>query len=948
MLYFRSHRQGFKNAQEIAGQDLTVLLESGRRRLEEREFVEKMTSQVQEQHQYIGTMQEALSFHLEEVGTLQQIKNDLEQNNRNLEQNNRNLVEHLWQRDQEIARLEYLQRETWLSRESYRRQYEIVINSKRFRLFEALSELLHGRQIGWQIRELLRILLPSAWRERGRRWRLQIKSPGSAGRRLGIKFKEKINFYAVRLFDSHRYQQQNYGDNPLLTLVVDCDASGNPLTVLYASLKEQTWSNFSIIFLVSAGDHELAQKLNTEITRDKRSDWKVLITELNSSVGLFNQALATAEGKYIVSLRSADVLIPTFLEECLLLLEASPPHFFIQSENRSEIPVSVSPELVSPAASLHENRFRALIFPRLAGLEVKGYDETLSAGYAAWELYLKLLRSGYVGSLLAVRISRGLVCEAEPAASNFVDAISEKERIVDLHRAYFVKSERRILRRARQYWRVTQPLLNLLPESNTVRKNALWLDLRASHLPEHLFLRLMARPEDPDIPLIITINKRWQSFFRYNKKAGMQVYLPESYHLQGREDYCCNYLQAAYQLRQISINDILQTPISDLNSHSDKLSILYVAPWLITGGADTMTVDWFNQLKPSWNDKYFATTIYRDHNWLPKIAESARGIYNLPELGCRDQASMTAFLLEFIDLYKIDILHIMNSEMAFNALPELKGKFPDLKVVAQFHCFDYSPEGQPVGYAFTVPPRYDHLIDRYNLEYSRLGEEIAGFYPYIESSKFKVIHGCVDGSLYDPENRQPRMEIAACRQAAGLNILFIGRLDRQKQPLRLLEIAVGLRSRGISFVMHIIGDGSLDSRKKEFIAELQQQGLADQVKFYGEQPQELLVDWYLIADILLLTSDWEGIPMVLYQAMAMAVVPVVSDVGGCAELITPACGYLVTERENPAAYLAAIAELTDDKRRHKMASAARQRMLEHFSLAELDHEYQILYEDLVK
>jgi len=942
MLYFHNHRQGFKSVQEIAGPDLTVLLESGRRGLEEREFVEKLTIQAQEQHQYIGSLQEALAFHLEEITTLKEIKTGLEHNNQNL-------VERLWQRDQEIARIEHLQRETWQSRESYRQQYEMVINSKRFRLFEALSGLRHGRQIGWQLRELLRIVLPSVWRERGRRWRSQIKSPGSLGRSLGKKFKRKIDFWVTRLFNSHRYRQQDYGENPLLTLVVDCDSGGDPLTDLFASLKEQTWSDFTVVFLVSCGDHELEHKITEEIVQDGCSDWVVLTTELATTVGLFNQALATAAGKYIVSLRSADELIPTFLEECLLLLEASPPHFFIQSENQSEISNERNPEAVDPVVSLHENHFRALVFSRQTGLEVEGYDETLSFTYAAQEFYLKLLRSGGVGRRLPARVSRGLVCELEPVDSGVVANVSEKEAIINRHQAYFIKHERRLLRRTRQYWQVTQALSNLLPESNTEKKNALWLDLTAtSQLPESLFIRLMARKEDSKTPLIVTIDKRWQSFFRYNKKASLQVYQPQSYHLQGQEDYFYSYFKAAYQLRQISVDEILQTSVAGDNNCSDRLRVLYIAPWLITGGADTMTVDWFCQLKSSWSDKFFVTTIFRDHNWLPKIAEAAQGIYNLPELGCRDQAAMTEFLLEFIVLQKIDILHIMNSEIAFNALPELKEKFPNLKVVVQFHCFDYSPDGQPAGYAFSVPPHHDHLIDRYNLEYARLGEELVQLYPYIDSSKFKVIHGCVDSTFYDPEGCRPRAEIAACRQDPGLNLLFIGRLDRQKQPVRLIGIAAALRSQGIPFVVHVIGDASLESQKKEFLDGLREQGLTDQVRFYGEQPLETMVDWYLIADILLLTSDWEGVPMVLYQAMAMAVVPVVADVGGCAELVTPDCGYLIADRGDPGAYVMAIKELVDDQRRQVMAATARRRVFEHFSLAGLDHEYRNLYEDIMK
>jgi len=942
LLYFHHHRQGFKSVQEIAGSELAVLLESGRRCLEEREFAEKLAAQVQEQYQYIGTLQEALNFHLTEIETLQKIK-------RELEQQHQDLVAGLWQRDQEIARIEHLQRETWQSRESYRQQYEMAINSRRYRLFEALSGLRHRQQVGRQLKELLRIMLPSAWLENIRSWRFRIKSPKVVSRIFKDELRQKLGSCAVRLFDSHRYCQQKYESQPLLTLVVDCDKRADPLTAVYASLKEQTWTDFAVVFLVADGDREQEQELVSAITRDKFENWQVLVTELNTSVGLFNQALATATGKYIVSLSSVDKLVPTFLEECLLLLEASPPHFFLQSDNHLKGRAEGSAAPVEAPAALDEDGCRVLMFSRQAGIEVEGYDETLSTNYAAWEFYLKRLKSGGVGCGLEARLDDGLARELDPGSDLVAGDLSDRDRIVSRHRDDFIKYEPRLRRLVRQYWRVSQPLTNLLPEPERVKKPVLWLDLtEVSTLPEAFFIRLMARVEDPACPLVITIDKRWQSFFRYNRKTGFRVYQPECYHLQGCKDYFYDYFKAVYQLRQIGVDDIMQIPESGFSRPHDRLRILYVAPWLITGGADTMTVDWFRRLKSDWSEKYFATTIRREHNWLPKIVETARSIYNLPESGCRDQAAMTDFLIELIALHQIDILHIMNSEIAFNALPELKEKFPALKVVAQFHCFDYTPEGKPVGYALDVPRRYDRFIDAYNLEYFRLGEDIRQVYPYLESAKFKVIHGRVDSVFYNPVGRLLRPGIAAYRRDVGLNLLFIGRLDRQKQPLRLLAIAAALRAQGILFTMHVIGDANLESQKKAFLEALREENLADQVCYYGEQPLESMVDWYQIADVLLLTSDWEGVPMVLYQAMAMAVVPVVADVGGCAELVSPDCGYLIAERDNPEAYLEAIKELQDDEHRQKLARAARLRMREDFSLAELDREYRTFYEDIMK
>ena len=56
--------------------------------------------------------------------------------------------------------------------------------------------------------------------------------------------------------------------------------------------------------------------------------------------------------------------------------------------------------------------------------------------------------------------------------------------------------------------------------------------------------------------------------------------------------------------------------------------------------------------------------------------------------------------------------------------------------------------------------------------------------------------------------------------------------------------------------------------------------------------------------------------------------------------VTPACGYLVAEKENAQAYVSAIRELLDNQRRQEMGALARQRMFDHFSVAGLDLEYR--------
>ena len=93
------------------------------------------------------------------------------------------------------------------------------------------------------------------------------------------------------------------------------------------------------------------------------------------------------------------------------------------------------------------------------------------------------------------------------------------------------------------------------------------------------------------------------------------------------------------------------------------------------------------------------------------------------------------------------------------------------------------------------------------------------------------------------------------------------------------------------------------------------------------------------ADIFLLPSLIEGIALALFEAMALESVPVVSDVGGQRELVTPECGTLVPlgePRQELADYVAALKPLLENPElRRKKAAACRKRVIDHFTLDQM-------------
>jgi len=124
-----------------------------------------------------------------------------------------------------------------------------------------------------------------------------------------------------------------------------------------------------------------------------------------------------------------------------------------------------------------------------------------------------------------------------------------------------------------------------------------------------------------------------------------------------------------------------------------------------------------------------------------------------------------------------------------------------------------------------------------------------------------------------------------------LNILFAGRLVSVKRPELFLRLASELLFQLASPLLNfkIVGDGPLRSQLEKLAIDL---GLMDKgVTFLGERSDMDQV--YQAADILVLTSEHEGTPNVVLEAMSHGIPVVATKVGGVPEVVTEGTGILV-------------------------------------------------------
>ncbi|MEQ1566606.1 MAG: glycosyltransferase, partial [Myxococcota bacterium] len=148
--------------------------------------------------------------------------------------------------------------------------------------------------------------------------------------------------------------------------------------------------------------------------------------------------------------------------------------------------------------------------------------------------------------------------------------------------------------------------------------------------------------------------------------------------------------------------------------------------------------------------------------------------------------------------------------------------------------------------------------------------------------------------------------------------LAVGRHMEQKDYPNLLDALVGLRDRP-RWQVAIVGTGPLLDAT---VAGVRERRLEDRVRVLGLRTD--VADLMKAADGYVMSSAWEGLPIVLLEAGASALPLVATDVGGNREVVTDGAGHLVPPRDAPA-LARAMREVMDAPQDARRATGARAR-----------------------
>lgn len=189
--------------------------------------------------------------------------------------------------------------------------------------------------------------------------------------------------------------------------------------------------------------------------------------------------------------------------------------------------------------------------------------------------------------------------------------------------------------------------------------------------------------------------------------------------------------------------------------------------------------------------------------------------------------------------------------------------------------------------------------------------------------KIRIVHCGVDPALY----REPGPE----RDDDETRLLFVGRIAPVKGLRLLVDALARLKDEAPDLRLTLVGDGP---DRKMIEAAVTAAGLGDRVRFTGYLSQAEVAEELKAADIAVLPSFAEGVPVFLMEALASGKPVIATQVGGMGELVQHGENGLIVPPGDTDGLVEAIRALASDPdRRAAMGAAGREKVTAEFDIA---------------
>ncbi len=374
--------------------------------------------------------------------------------------------------------------------------------------------------------------------------------------------------------------------------------------------------------------------------------------------------------------------------------------------------------------------------------------------------------------------------------------------------------------------------------------------------------------------------------------------------------------------------------VTSYQKASRKPAILLALPYVITGGADTVFLEIVEHLTANGFDVSVVTTQREDSRFgdnTAKYEAFTRQIYHLykflPEERWKD------FFFHLIETRNVGLLFLAGSAYAYGLLPEIKQKFPQLKIVDQlFNEFGHIESNR----------RYSDYIDFHVVANGVIEEVLVKSNGEKEDKVRVIVHGVDVEGRFNPDKVKVGAEAEAVLPQGKFLVSFIGRISEEKGPGKFVEMANLLKDEdNLHFLM--VGNGPEYPRIKQRISELRLEN-----KIYAPGFVSDLRPFLKASGVVVIPSTIEGIPIILMESLALGVPVIASAIGGIPSIIRDGVNGFLCQPSDIDGFVGAIRKIAgEESLRGAMKANAREYALRHLNVAEMKNEYRKVFAELL-
>lgn len=357
-----------------------------------------------------------------------------------------------------------------------------------------------------------------------------------------------------------------------------------------------------------------------------------------------------------------------------------------------------------------------------------------------------------------------------------------------------------------------------------------------------------------------------------------------------------------------------------------KVKVLHIIPNFGTGGAEKLVVDLLSNYDRS-NFDMAAVSFYAKSNTIleKKLDNFGIKVYYLDKHKGPD-ISLLFKIDKVIKEFKPVVIHTHLYTVRYVLFTSILNKIPvRVHTVHSISSKELDKAGfviQKLAYRYFnfVPVAISSIVKKSVMEFYHIKD-------------VPLILNGVDIKKYQVSKKQNGNEI--------IKLIHVGRFSPVKNHNLLIDALKIVSDKKDNVKLYLVGDGEL---RKEIEDKIIRLNLTDKVELLGirEDIPNLLAN----SDIFVMSSDWEGLPLVLLEALAAGLPIISTDVGGVPDIIENNVNGILVKPNDSISLSKAIINLSENKElREKMSEINKIYSLK-FDIKNTQHEYENLYLNL--